>query len=33
MNKVHGMDIDKKRIQGLAEVERRGRGEDIILLF
>ena len=27
------MDIDKKRIQLLAEVERRGRGEDIILLF
>ncbi|XP_071217022.1 sterile alpha motif domain-containing protein 3-like [Salvelinus alpinus] len=26
MNQVHGMDIDKKIIQGLAEVERRGRG-------
>ncbi|KAM9492835.1 uncharacterized protein ACWYII_004537 [Salvelinus alpinus] len=33
MNQVHGMDIDKKIIQGLSEVERRGRGEDIILLF
>ncbi|XP_064803370.1 uncharacterized protein LOC135521399 isoform X2 [Oncorhynchus masou masou] len=33
MNQVHGMDIDKKIIQELSEVERQGRGEDIILLF
>jgi hypothetical protein len=33
MIQVHGMDIDKKRIEGPAEVERQGRGEDIILLF
>ncbi|KAM9490913.1 uncharacterized protein ACWYII_003342 isoform 1-T1 [Salvelinus alpinus] len=36
MNQVHGMDIDKKIIQALSEVERRGRGLEttaVILLL